>query len=244
MTSTRLTQQNENRSREWAAALRAAIPTDADPHRPLPATRGTAPTPDPTRPTSPGWPRTRPTHAHGWAGGCCVVGAPTRPPLGPASRGPRDRPKGRLPPVRPPFGRPPPPRYRTRSICRADNESGVPPSAPKPCLPIPCESIAGRATRIRPRSPPSPLVPLGPNPPSTRAATREGKGTRAPLPTQRSTQGTTMTIWEKQGGKRCECSEGSVEWIFEVDLSWSCRCARASTRFVDPGIRSALKCFS
>ena len=57
---------------------------------------------------------------------------------------------------------------RTRSIAAPTSE-GVPPSAPKPCLPIPCESIAGRATRIRPCSPPSPLVPLGPNPPSTRA---------------------------------------------------------------------------
>ena len=45
MTSTRLTQQT--RSREWAAALRAATHR---PHRPLSATRGTAPTPDPTRP--------------------------------------------------------------------------------------------------------------------------------------------------------------------------------------------------
>ena len=80
MTSTRLTQQN--RSREWAAALRAATHR---PQSPAPAIRGTAPTPDPTRHTSPGWPR--PTRAHAtWVGGRvlrsgCAVSAPTRPPL-------------------------------------------------------------------------------------------------------------------------------------------------------------------
>jgi len=53
-------------------ATRALLPTD--PNRPaLLAARGTALTPDPTRHNSPGWPRMRPTHAHGRAGGCCVL---------------------------------------------------------------------------------------------------------------------------------------------------------------------------
>ena len=104
MTSTRLTQQTGSRE-----ALRVATHR---PHRPLPATRGTAPTRHTVlvststqykHRTAPlpvvlpqGRPRTRPTHAHGWAGGCCVVGAPTRSPLGPAWQlgGPRDHPKG------------------------------------------------------------------------------------------------------------------------------------------------------
>ena len=138
-------------------------------------------------------PRTRPTHAHGWAGGCCVVGAPTRSPLGPAW-GPRDRPKGGA--TAPPFGRPPPPRYRTRPVCRAESKAESPPSETKPCLPIPCESFAGRATRVRPCSPP---LPPGPDPPSTRAVlaaplgvtrdTRKGR-TRAPLLTPRSARRT------------------------------------------------------
>ena len=45
-------------------------------------------TPDPTRHKTLGWTRTRPTHAHGWAGGCCVVGSPTGSPLSPPLRGP------------------------------------------------------------------------------------------------------------------------------------------------------------
>ena len=60
-------------------------------------------------------------------------------------------------------------------------------------------SLAGWAGRFRPRSPPSPLVPLGPNPLSTRAVlaaplsvTRDTRreGTRAPLLTPRSARRT------------------------------------------------------
>ena len=43
------------------------------------------------------------------------LGAP-RPPEGGATAPPSDA-------LSPPFGRPPPPRYRTRSICRAEGES-------------------------------------------------------------------------------------------------------------------------
>ena len=76
---------------------------------------------------------------------------------------------------------------RTRPVCRAESKAESPPSETKPCLPIPCESFAGRATRVRPCSPP---LPPGPDPPSTRAVlaaplgvtrdTRKGR-TRAPL---------------------------------------------------------------
>ena len=92
----------------------------------------------------------------------CADPAPARSRLG----GPETARRGGY---RPPFGRPPPPRYRTRPLCRADSESEVPPSAPKPCLPIflfrfPAnltQVTRRRTTRIRPRSPPFPhlLVP-------------------------------------------------------------------------------------
>ena len=208
MTSTRLTQQT--RSREWAAALRAATHR---PHRPLLATRGTAPTPDERRiqhdtqyihsvqsshgtlagsppPGSASYETHSRTRVGGWVlrSGCAdpfparsCLGAP-RPPKGGATA--------------PPFGRPPPPRYRTRPVCRAESKAESPPSETKPCLPIPCESFAGRATRVRPCSPP---LPPGPDPPSTRAVlaaplgvtrdTRKGR-TRAPLLTPRSARRT------------------------------------------------------
>ena len=85
---------------------------------------------------------------------------------------------------------------RTRPVCRAESKAESPPSETKPCLPIPCESFAGRATRVRPCSPP---LPPGPDPPSTRAVlaaplgvtrdTRKGR-TRAPLLTPRSARRT------------------------------------------------------
>ena len=84
---------------------------------------------------------------------------------------------------------------RTRPVCRAESKAERPPSETKPCLPIPCESFAGRATRVRPCSPP---LPPGPDPPSTRAVlaaplgvtrdTRKGR-TRAPLRTPRRSTG-------------------------------------------------------
>ena len=176
MTSTRLTQHT--RSRKWAAALRAATHR---PHRPLQATRGTAPTatrqyihsvqsshgtlagtcsppPGSASYETHSRTRTRPcTHAHGWAGGCCVVGAPTRSPLGPA-RGPREPspPEGAKGADRPPFGRHPLPRYRTRSICRAEGESET--AEPDETLPPDSLRISRRpgATRVRPCSPPAP----------------------------------------------------------------------------------------
>ena len=115
---------------------------------------------------------------------CCVVGAPTRSPLGPAWGAPRPPEVGGLtPPLRAPSS----PALPNAIDCRAESEAGSPPSATKPCLPIPCESFAGRPTRVRPCSPP---LPPGPDTPSTRAvlATRLGVtrmrkgGTRAPLP--------------------------------------------------------------
>ena len=86
------------------------------------------------------------------------MGAPTRSPLGPAWGGPRPPEGGALPssPALP----------NATAICRAESEAESPPSATKPYLPIPCESFAGWATRVRPCSPP---LPPGPDPPSTRA---------------------------------------------------------------------------
>ena len=155
------------------------------PHRP-------APTPDPTRHTvhplstilarhpcrhpPPGRPRTRPTHAHGWAGGCCVVGAPTRSPLSPAW-GPRDRPKGGLSPALSNAIDLP---RRRRYGETAEPDETLPPD--------PALRIFRRpgATQVRPCSPP---LPPGPDPPSTRAVlaaplgvtrdTRKGRDARA-----------------------------------------------------------------
>ena len=88
---------------------------------------------------------------------------------------------------RPPFGRPPPPRYRTRSICRAESESETAErdeTLPPDPLRIFCRP---GATRVRLCSPP---LPPAPDPPSTRAVlaaplgvtrdTRKGR-THAPL---------------------------------------------------------------
>ena len=83
----------------------------------------------------------------------CADPAPARSRLG----GPETARRGGY---RPPFERPPPPpRYRTRSICRADSESEVPPSAPKPCLPIPCESHEGGRRESGRALPPPPSSP-------------------------------------------------------------------------------------
>ena len=161
MTSTRLTQQT--RSREWAPQTLSPAPGNS--------WHGSDAGSNTTHSTSTqynhrtaflpvllpqGRPCTRPTHAHGWAGGCCVVGAPPRSPLGPARGGAET---ARILP-----------RAIERDQFAAPKASRRPPSPTKPCLPIPCESFAGRpgATRVRPRSPPPPLPP-GPDPPSTRA---------------------------------------------------------------------------
>ena len=120
MTSTRLTQQT--RSREWAAALRAATHR---PHRPLPATRGTAPTPDPTRPPvhpsstiigSASYETHSRTRVGGWVlRSGCADPFPARSP----AQGPRARRKGRLPPPR---RAPSSPRCRTRPIAAPTSE--------------------------------------------------------------------------------------------------------------------------
>ena len=168
------------RSRQLVARLRRRIQHDTQYIHPVQSSHGNRTAFLPVV-LPQGRPCTRPTHAHGWAGGCCLLRSGCADPL-PArscSGGPRDRPN-------------PSPRYRTRSICRAEGESET--AEPDETLPpdplIPCESFAGRpgATRVRPRSPPAPLPP-GPDPPSTRAIlaaplgvtrdTRKGRDARA-----------------------------------------------------------------
>ena len=154
MTSTRLTQQT--RSREWAAALRAAthrpyrpnciarsrqlvarlrrrIQHDTQYIHPVQSSHGNRTAFLPVV-LPQGRPCTRPTHAHGWAGGCCVVGAPTRSPLGPARGG------GETARILP--------RAIERDQFAAPKASRRPPSPTKPCLPIPSSpanlSQAGR----------------------------------------------------------------------------------------------------
>ena len=143
MTSTRLTQQT--RSREWAAALRAAthrpyrpnciarsrqlvarlrrrIQHDTQYIHPVQSSHGNRTAFLPAV-LPQGRPCTRPTHAHGWAGGCCLLRSGCADPL-PArscSGGARDRPN-------------PSPRYRTRSICRAEGESET--AEPDETLPL------------------------------------------------------------------------------------------------------------
>ena len=139
MTSTRLTQQT--RSREWAPQTLSPAPGNS--------WHGSDAGSNTTHSTSTqynhrtaflpvllpqGRPCTRPTHAHGWAGGCCVVGAPTRSPLGPARGG------GETARILP--------RAIERDQFAAPKASRRPPSPTKPCLPIPSSpanlSQAGR----------------------------------------------------------------------------------------------------
>ena len=144
MTSTRLTQQN--RSQGWAAALPRCYPHTPSP-TPGSSWHGSDAGSDTTQ--FPGL-ASYETHKCARVGGWVqrTVGAPTGSALVPCLGAPKTTRKGGLPP---PLRAPSSPRYRTRSIAAPTSE-GVPPSAPKPCLPIPSESIAGRATRIRPCS--------------------------------------------------------------------------------------------
>ena len=181
MTSTRLTQQN--RSREWAAAPSAATHI---PHSPASGNswHGSDAGSN-TTPQTPGRPRTRPTHAHGWAGGCCVVGAPTRSTLGPPRRGPEPArrggyaaPSGALLPALP-----------NASDCRADERGSsrtrrnLPPDSPN-------LTQAGRHASAAlfhrpPFAPPGGLTPLPtravPAAPSSVTRDTRREGTRAPL---------------------------------------------------------------
>ena len=156
MTSTRLTQQS--RSREWAAAPSAATHI---PHSPASGNswHGSDAGSN-TTPQTPGRPRTRPTHAHGWAGGCCVVGAPTRSTLGPPRRGPEPArrggyaaPSGALLPALP-----------NASDCRADERGSsrtrrnLPPDSPN-------LTQAGRHASAALFHRPPFCPPRGPNPP-------------------------------------------------------------------------------
>jgi hypothetical protein len=146
----------QDRSREWAAAPSAAthIP-------PSPAPGNSWHGSDAgfnTTPQTLGRPRTRPTHAHGWAGGCCVVGAPTRSPLGPPRRGPEPARRGGY---RRPFRAPSSPRYRARPIAAPKRGS-----SPGHCRNLPPDSLhllqAGRddSGRALPPRPPWDLTPL------------------------------------------------------------------------------------
>jgi len=185
-----LTQQS--RSREWAAAPSAATHI---PHSPASGNswHGSDAGSNTTSQT-PSRPRTRPTHAHGWAGGCCVVGAPTRSTLGPPRRGPEPARRGGY---RRPFGRPPP--HATERVRLPRRQAREFADATKPDSRFP-ESDAGRATRVRRALPPPPFAPPGDSPPlSTRAVpaaplsvTRDTRreGTRAPLLTPRSARRT------------------------------------------------------
>ena len=162
MTSTRLTQQT--RSREWAAALRAATHRPYRP--PAPGKRGTRAEgrgnswhgsdagSNTTHSTSnkynhrtaflpvvlpQGRPCTRPTHAHGWAGGCCVVGRADPVPARSCSGGGETARKSSPGPA------------LSNAIDLPRRKRGRPPSPTKPCLPIinlpiPCKSLsqAGR----------------------------------------------------------------------------------------------------
>ena len=205
MTSTRLTQHT--RSREWAAALRAATHR---PHRPLQATRGTAPTATrqyihststqynhrtaPLQVVLPqGRPRTRPTHAHGWAGGTWVLRSGCADPIparshsgAPRAETARRREGGGPPPLRPPSS---PalsnaidlPRRRRVGDRRARRN-------PASRFLANLSQAGGDTTHESGRAPPRPLPP-GPDPPSTRAVlaaplgvtrdTRKGRDARA-----------------------------------------------------------------
>ena len=150
VTSIRLTQQN--RSREWAAALSALLPTQCHftflsflPHRPLLATRGTAPTPDPTRhKPQVGLFRDPLTRAHGRAGGLLRSGCAKRLPARGSGRPPHDPPASGPPrPLegggyRPPRRAPSSPRYRARRIAaptkvRGGGSPRRPSALPKSC---------------------------------------------------------------------------------------------------------------
>jgi len=150
MTSTRLTQQN--RSREWAAALRArALLPTVRPHRPLltRACQARLRRRIQTDTRSPGWPRMRPTHAHRRAGGCRIQWVRRRP--APLSYPERDN-------------------WSAIDFPRRSDRSGVWTfrALPKPCLRFPANLPRRRSARFR-ALPPPPLLSLDLIPSSTRA---------------------------------------------------------------------------
>ena len=183
VTSIRLTQQN--RSREWAAALSALLPTHTVPFYPIAhswqlVARLRRRIQHDTNPRL----ASSETHSRARTGGrvgCCVVGAPngsqpaapgvplTIPPL--RLRAPRGRSKGGG--YRPPRRAPSSPRYRARRIAaptkvRGGGSPRRPSALPKPCAWVSACIFRRRPARFRPSSRPSPLSP--PNyTPSTRA---------------------------------------------------------------------------
>ena len=133
-------------------ALSALLPTQCHftflsflPHRPLLATRGTAPTPDPTRhKPQVGLFRDPLTRAHGRAGGLLRSGCAKRLPARGSGRPPHDPPASGPPrPLegggyRPPRRAPSSPRYRARRIAaptkvRGGGSPRRPSALPKSC---------------------------------------------------------------------------------------------------------------